>query len=102
VNIGSFLPAHSSFPKWLNLTAGYGAEGMLGGTGNPDSVGGRPVPSFERYRQFYFSFDTDLYRLDGPSPLSTTLLKLNRTIKTPAPALEWNKMQGWNWHWLYY
>jgi hypothetical protein len=102
VNIGSFLPARGGFPKWLNVTAGYGAEGMLGGTSNPDSVGGRPVPSFERYRQFYFSFDTDLYRLDGLSPLSTTLLKLNRTLKTPAPALEWNKVQGWNWHWLYY
>jgi hypothetical protein len=102
VNIGSFLPAHSDFPKWLNFTAGYGAEGMLGAVKNPAVIDGKAVPSFERYRQFYFSFDTDLYRADGLSPLSTTLLKLNRTIKTPAPALEWNSVQGLVGHWLYY
>ena len=31
VNIGSFLPASSGFPNWLNFSAGYGAEGMIGG-----------------------------------------------------------------------
>ncbi|MDP4150351.1 MAG: DUF2279 domain-containing protein [Bacteroidota bacterium] len=101
-NIGSFLPGRSDFPKWLNLSAGYGAEGMLGGVTNPSTVDGKAVPSFTRYRQFYFSFDTDLYRVDGLSPFASTLLKLNRTLKMPAPALEWNKIQGLNWHWLYY
>jgi hypothetical protein len=102
VNIGSFLPGRSDFPKWLNLSAGYGAEGMLGGVTNPSTVDGKAAPSFTRYRQFYFSFDTDLYRVDGLSPFATTLLKLNRTLKMPAPALEWNTIQGLNWHWLYY
>jgi hypothetical protein len=102
VNIGSFLPGSSGFPRWLNLSAGYGAEGMIGGVTNPKEVNGRAIPSFERYRQFYFAFDTDLYRADGLSPLSTTLLKLNRTIKMPAPAIEWNKEQGLKWHWLYF
>lgn len=102
VNIGSFLPVAGGFPQWLNLSAGYGAEGMIGGVTNPTTVNGRPIPDFSRYRQFYFSFDTDLYRIDGLSPLAATLLKTNRTLKTPAPALKWNEKQGLKWHWLYY
>lgn len=101
-NIGSFLPAGSGFPRWLNAAVGYGAEGMIGGMSNPREVDGKPIPEFKRYRQFYLSFDTDLYRIDGLSPLSTTLLKINRTIKTPAPALEWNEVQGVRFHPFYY
>src|SRR5258708_1941875 len=102
VNIGSFLPGSSGFPKWLNFSAGYGAEGMIGGVTNPKEINGRPIPDFKRYRQFYFSLDTDLYRADGVSPLSTTLLKLNRTIKFPAPTIEWNEVDGTKWHWFYF
>ncbi len=102
VNIGSFLPAAANFPKWFNLSAGYGAEGMIGGVTNPKEINGKPIPSFKRYRKFYLSFDTDLYRIDGLSPFSTTLLKVNRTLKTPSPTLEWNEEQGLKWHWIYY
>ena len=101
-NIASFLPTSTHFPQWLNLTAGYGAEGMVGAVKNPTEVNGKPVPYFRRYRQFYLSFDTDLYRIDGLSPLSSTLLKVNRTIKTPAPALEWNEVDGFRFHPFYY
>jgi len=102
VNIGSFLPASSGFPSWLNVAAGYGAEGMIGGVKNPTEINGQPVPNFSRYRQFYFTFDTDLYRANGLSPLDVTLLKLNRTFKMPAPALEWNKEDGLKGHWIYF
>jgi hypothetical protein len=101
-NIGSFLPASSNFPNWLNLAVGYGAEGMIGAVKNPTEVNGHPIPEFKRYRQFYLSFDTDLYRIDGLSPLASSLLELNRTIKTPAPALEWNEVQGLRFHPFYY
>jgi hypothetical protein len=101
-NIASFLPASTHFPQWLNLSAGYGAEGMVGAVKNPTEVNGKPVPYFRRYRQFYLSFDTDLYRIDGLSPLASTLLKVNRTIKTPGPALEWNEVDGFRFHPFYY
>ncbi|HEV3327670.1 MAG TPA: DUF2279 domain-containing protein [Puia sp.] len=101
-NIASFLPASSNFPRWLNLSAGYGAEGMIGAVKNPDQIDGRPIPPFQRYRQFYFSFDTDLYRIDGLSPLASSLLEINRLIKTPAPALEWNAITGLKFHPFYY
>jgi hypothetical protein len=102
VNIGSFLPATSSFPQWLNVSAGYGAEGMLGGVTNPTQIKGKPVPEYTRYRQFYFGLDADLYRIKNLSPLSTTLLDINRTIKFPAPTIEWNKIDGTKWHWIYF
>jgi hypothetical protein len=102
VNIGSFLPARANFPNWLNLSAGYGAEGMIGATANPTEINGRPVPEFRRYRQFYLSFDTDLYRVNRLSPLATTFAKINRTLKTPAPALEWNEIDGVKFHIFYY
>lgn len=101
-NIASFLPASANVPRFLNLSAGYGATGMIGGVTNPKEVNGKPIPEFKRYRKFYLSFDTDLYRTDGLSPLATTLLKVNRTLKTPSPTLEWNEVQGLKWHWVYY
>jgi hypothetical protein len=101
-NIASFLPAASHFPQWLNLSAGYGAEGMIGAVKNPKEIDGHPIPEFKRYRQFYLSFDTDLYRIDGLSPLASSLLEINRTIKTPAPALEWNTVRGLKFHAFYY
>jgi hypothetical protein len=101
-NIASFLPASANFPRWLNAAVGYGAEGMIGARDNPTEIDGHPIPSYQRYRQFYFSFDTDLYRIDGLSPLAGSLLELNRLIKTPAPALEWNAPNGFQFHSFYY
>jgi Predicted periplasmic lipoprotein (DUF2279) len=101
-NIASFLPASANFPRWLNAAVGYGAEGMIGARDNPTGINGRPIPTYQRYRQFYFSFDTDLYRIDGLSPLAGSLLELNRLIKTPAPAVEWNAPKGFQFHPFYY
>ncbi|MBS1973063.1 MAG: DUF2279 domain-containing protein, partial [Bacteroidetes bacterium] len=101
-NIGSFLSAKNDFPKWLNASIGYGAEGMIGARQNPKEINGLKVPEFNRYRQFYLSFDTDLYRISGTSDFANMLLKFNRTLKLPAPALEWNNATGMKWHWVYY
>ncbi len=102
INIASFLPTNTKFPNWLNASFGYGAEGMIGAVKNPSEIDGQKIPDFKRYRQFYFSFDTDLYRLNNVSDFGTTLLKLNRTLKMVSPTLEWNKEDGLKWHWLYY
>lgn len=101
-NIGSFLPAASGFPRWLNLAAGYGAEGMIGAASNPSAVNGKPIPYFDRYRQFYLSLDADLYRINPLSAFSRTLLKINRTIKFPSPTIEWNQGKKTKFHGFYY
>lgn len=53
-NIWSFNKT-GSFPKWLNVALGYGAEGMLYGEDLPTN-------QFQQnpYRQFYLSLDVDL------------------------------------------
>jgi uncharacterized protein YfiM (DUF2279 family) len=101
-NIGSFISAKSDFPKWLNASIGYGAEGMIGARTNPKEISGKTIPDFTRYRQLYFSFDTDLYRIDKTSDFTNMLLKTNRTFKMIAPAVEWNPADGVKWHWMYY
>ena len=65
-------------------------------------INGKAIPDFTRYRQFYFSFDTDLYRIDNTSDFTNMLLKTNRTFKMIAPAVEWNPIDGVKWHWMYY
>ena len=102
LNIGSFLPQTSQFPKWLNLSAGYGAEGMIGAVNNPKEINGKAVPPFDRYRQFFLAFDADLYRIKGIAPSTSTLFKLNRLIKMPAPAFEWNTLSKGQFHWFYF
>jgi hypothetical protein len=101
-NIGSFLPAKTDFPGWLNLSLGYGAEGMIGGYNNPDSLNGVKIPNFSRYRQFYFSPDADLFRIPSTSPVFNSAAYLTRFSKIPGPALEWNKEKGIRFHPLYY
>jgi uncharacterized protein YfiM (DUF2279 family) len=102
LNIASFLPAAAHFPRWLNLTAGYGAEGMIAATKNPREIKGQPIPDFERYRQYYISFDTDLYRIQSITPFTTALFKINRIFKTPTPGIEWSYHKKTKLHWLYF
>lgn len=93
VNVKSFAP-RSNWPAWLNIAAGYGADGLYGGFENiaKDENGvilfdRRDIP---RSRQFYLSPDIDLTRIPTKKKwLKTTLTVLN-IFKTPAPAIEWS------------
>lgn len=82
VNIYSFLPKNSKFPKWLSLSAGYGAEGMT------DDKLVLPGLQYKRYRQFYFAPDIDLSRVKTRSGFINTLLYTFGFIKFPLPAIE--------------
>ncbi|MBV2247017.1 MAG: YfiM family protein [Lentimicrobium sp.] len=86
-NIHSFLPTNSRFPAWLNVAVGYGAEGMIGATSNPDFYNGQPLPHFDRYAQFYLAPDIDLSRIKTNRPALKTLLKVLDFIKIPLPGL---------------
>lgn len=100
-NIKSFLPASSSFPAWPSLALGYGADGMIGGYSNPDSVKGRKVPYFDRVRRFMLSADADLFRVRSVAPVdaATYLLK---PFKIPAPAIELNSKGKFRFYGLYH
>jgi hypothetical protein len=100
-NIYSFLPEESSFPKWLNIAVGYGADGMIGGFSNPSMVGGMPMPHYARSRQYYVSVDVDWTRIETRSKFLKTVFNLFSFIKMPAPALEFSN-GGVGFHPIYY
>jgi hypothetical protein len=100
-NISSLGLQHTRFPKWLNIAAGYGAEGMTGGFSNPSEIDGVQVPYSERYRQFYLAADIDLSRIPVKSKTLKLILNTIGFIKIPMPALEFNK-NGVKFHPLYF
>ena len=106
-NPGSFIPESDSgrlewLPPWLNIAVGYGAYGMLGGSENPTHHEGAPLPHFERHRRWLLSPDIDLARIPTQSKFIKTLFHALNFIKIPAPALEYNNRQGWQFHLIYF
>jgi hypothetical protein len=102
-NIASFVNAGPNFPQWLNVTAGYGANGMTGGHANPEMKDkeGNPV-TFERYRQYYLSLGTDFTRIGSNSPYFKAVAPLMNIYKLPPfPTLEYNRVDGFKGHVMY-
>ena len=85
VNVHSFFKG-SKVPKWLNVAVGYGAEGMV--TGQDVLVNTIFLPESQRVRQFYFSLDADLTKIETKSHVLKTLFSVFNTIKIPAPTFE--------------
>ncbi len=88
-NIHSFMKT-SDIPAWLNLSVGYGADGMYGGFHNTWQPDGQPVvdrSDIPRKRQLYLSPDVDFTKIPTKSRfLKSTFFVLN-AFKFPAPAL---------------
>ena len=107
-NIYSFLksegrlPRLQNFPRWLNVSIGYGAEGMIGATSNPSSYKGKTLPHFDRYRQFYLAPDIDLTRIKTKSKALKFIFEATRYIKFPLPCLEYNEKNKFVFHGLYF
>ena len=101
-NIKSFLPKKSKFPAWISVSAGYGAEGMLGANSNPPSIGGEPLPEFPRYRKYFFSLDVDLPKIKTRSHFLKFIFNGLNFIKIPFPTLEYNKEEGVVFHPIYF
>jgi hypothetical protein len=103
VNLKSFL-RDSRLPAWLNISVGYGAEGMLGGFENKwTNDDGTTVTRYDipRRRQFYLSPDIDLTKIKTNKKAVRTLLNVLNAIKFPAPTLEFSgeRVRG---HWIYF
>ncbi len=93
LNINSFL-RDKIIPGWLNISFGYGAEGMFGGYKNIayDKNGNISFnrPDVKRYRQWYLAPDIDLTKINTKSKLLRTVLAGLNAIKIPAPSLEFS------------
>ncbi|PWA04165.1 DUF2279 domain-containing protein [Flavobacterium psychrotolerans] len=99
VNLHSFIK-DSKIPKWFNLAFGYGAEGMI--TGEDAFINTVFLPESKRYRQFYFSFDADLTKIDTKSHFLKTIFSVFNTIKIPAPTFEINERGDSKFHFFYF
>jgi len=95
-NIWSFNK-ESSFPKWLNIALGYGAEGMLFGSSSKENLAIQSP-----YRQFYLSLDVDLTKIKTNSEFLKSVFSVINFVKIPAPTLEINTKNGIKLHYLYF
>ncbi|MES2849687.1 MAG: DUF2279 domain-containing protein [Bacteroidota bacterium] len=102
VNPASFMSSNTSFPQWLNVSMGMGADGMIGARTNPSKIGDVVIPEFKRQHRFMFSVDADLKKIDNRSMEPHILLSVPNVMKVPAPALEFKKGEKMKYHWLYY
>ena len=101
VNPASFVPK-SNFPKWLNASVGFGADGMTGGSKNESLINGKPIPAFIRQRKYYFSFDANLKKIDSKNLNTKALLTLPEIFKLPFPAVEISKQKSVKFYPLYF
>jgi uncharacterized protein YfiM (DUF2279 family) len=96
-DIYAFANKNPKVPSWLNLALGYGAEEMLYGHEYENNAMG-----YDSYRQFYLGIDFDLSHIKTKSKFLKGVLFFADMVKLPAPALEFNTNNGFNFHWLYF
>ncbi len=92
-NIHSFLNKNTKFPKWLNLAIGIGAEEMISGeVMTPVIHNNRDISNqFNRYQQYYLSFDIDLSKIKLKQKWAKTILGSFGLIKFPLPTIMFSK-----------
>ncbi|HJU45763.1 MAG TPA: DUF2279 domain-containing protein [Chitinophagaceae bacterium] len=103
-NLESFFPK-TKLPAWLNFSAGYASELMLGGHENKwiDKIG---VPhdrtDIPRVRRFFIAPDLEFVKIKTRSKLLRTVFLLINGMKLPAPALELNSKGRIKLHGIYF
>jgi len=101
-NIKSFFPT-SKLPKWLNISVGYGVEGMFGATKNIGYDNSGNVifnrQDIKRYRQWYLSPDIDFTKIATNKKAVKILLFVLNSFKFPAPTLEYSN-GSFTTHWI--
>jgi len=96
------LVGNPGIPAWLNIAAGYGANGMYGEFDNIKNYNGVDIPETERYRQYLLSPDIDWTKIKTESRFLKIVLQALTFVKLPFPAIEYNSMGKFKGYWLYY
>lgn len=97
-NLHSFFK-NDNIPKWLNVAAGYGADGMVFASNeNVNSYAADKTVT----RQFYLSLDVDLSRIKTKSHVLKSIFDVLNVIKVPFPTLEFNDKNGIKFHAIYF
>jgi len=100
LDIKKFVP-HSSFPKWLNIAVGYGAGNLFGGYENiwTEGTADFDVSSLNpRYSRILLSPDINLSAIRTKSHFFNTLLDVADVFHLPLPALEYNTLGEFHFH----
>lgn len=101
VSPGAFIKPQKKFPRWIAVSIGYSADGMLGAESN--HVSGYPAyVDYCRARRFLLSLDIDFKRIPVKNKTLKTIFALINTLKVPFPALEYNTCKGWSGHYFYH
>ena len=97
-NLRSFF-RESKIPKWLNVSIGYGANGLP-----EDSLdfSTSPPEPIESYRQLFTSIDVDLTKIPTNSDFLKTVFNVFNFVKIPAPTVEYRTNGSWKFHFLYF
>lgn len=103
LNPASFSQS-STFPGWLNLSLGYGANNLFGGFANRWNVNATAYKlgskHYPRYRQWYLAPDIDFNRIPISRPWLRTVLRVLNVFKVPTPTIEFSQGR-FVWHWLF-
>ena len=103
VNPRSFM-TQSRLPQWLNIAVGYGGENLLGGYSNiwtNDRGHTFDLANQRRYKQWYLAPDVDFRRIPTKNPFLRTVFSVLNIFKIPSPALEYNGLGKFRWHWIF-
>ena len=84
-------------PKWLNITTGFGADGMV----SADESSNKDLGFFS-HRQYYIGLDVDLSHIKTKNKFLNTIIYLADMVKIPAPTFEYNAKGKWTIHALYF
>jgi len=100
-NLQSIAPK-INLPPWLNIAAGYSANGMYGEFKNRTYYDGEIIPEASRQRQFLLSPDIDWTKIPTNRKLLKIVFRGMVFIKMPLPALELNSKGKIRGYWMYY
>lgn len=102
VGLKRLAPRWNALPDWLNIAAGYSANGMFGEFENRRSYRGVAIPETQRYRQYLLSLDVDWTKIHTNSRFLKTVFQGMFMVKLPFPALEINGLGQLKGYWMYY
>ncbi|WP_417603091.1 DUF2279 domain-containing protein [Owenweeksia hongkongensis] len=94
------LTGWNAWPQWLNVAAGYGADGMVSAQYNSSFY--EVNPEYKWQRQFYASLDIDLRKIPVKNKFLKSVLNTINFIKVPMPTIEWNQKGSPEYYWLYF
>ncbi len=102
LNINSLGGRMEVFPGWLNIAFGYSICGVTGGCSGPLVAESTDPARYGGYRQVFIAPDIDLSAIETGSGFFNGLLRTLNFLKIPSPALEYNRVEGFRLHLLYF